>query len=274
MIPEKLAERLMELGQEPERIYSVKTRKASFSGSEPVPWMKNFFFNDNMSSRDDNINWLQDAASFAPVIALDPKPNELILDMAAAPGMKTALICRLMKNKGHIIACEIDRKRILRLKSNIRKFNCEICESIRCDASRFKSHDKFDKILLDAPCSGEGMVTKQKKLFKVWSEKRISRMQKSQKRLIKKGFELLKDSGTLVYSTCTFGPEENEEVVNFLLDNNPNAAIEKIHIEGLNHSTGIESWKGKTYKEHGKFIRIWPYLNNTNGMFVAKIRKA
>lgn len=275
MIPKALEERLREMRQEPNEIYSTKTRKAGTEGTNPVPWMKGFYFIDNHNGNEKEAGFIMDPASFAPVMTLYPKPGERVLDMAAAPGMKTVLMSMLMKNKGEIIACEVDRKRILRLGNNIRKFDCKICSTVRCDASRYRiksEEEKFDKILLDAPCSGEGMVTKQKKLFKVWSEKRIEKLQKMQKKLIKRGFELLKPGGTLVYSTCTFSPEENEEVVEWLIEN-LNAVPEKIEIPGLKHINGIENWRGKFFSHNDKFIRIWPYQNNTNGMFVARLRK-
>lgn len=265
-IPEKLAGRLKEMGQDSREIYSMRPIKAGTAGNDPVPWMKGFFFSENS-------DWQQDAASFAPVIALDPKPGELILDMAAAPGMKTVLMARLMQNRGIIVACEVNPRRMLRLKNNIKKFGCTICTTVMCDATRLKWHEKFDKVLIDAPCSGEGMVSKQKKAFGIWSEKRIMRLQKMQKKLIRRGFELLKEGGILVYSTCTFAPEENEGVVAWLLENNENARAEEIHIPWLKHSSGISAWKGKSFSEHEKFIRIWPQQNNTNGMFIAKIRK-
>jgi NOL1/NOP2/sun family putative RNA methylase len=275
MIPQRLAERLNEMGQDPQEIYFTKTRKAGLAGSEPVPWMKGFFFLDRNELKETDYgksSWVQDAASFAPVIALEPRPCEKILDMAAAPGMKTVLIGKLMNNKGSIDACEIEPKRMMRLRKNLSNFGCSICNTIICDASRYKTQDIVDRVLLDAPCSGEGMVTKQKKLFKVWSEKRISKLQKIQKKLIKRGFELLKPGGILVYSTCTFGPEENEAVVEWLIENHK-AVPEKVEIPNLKYSVGIHIWHGNVFKHSDKFLRIWPYQNNTNGMFVAKLRK-
>lgn len=269
-IPEKLSERIRKMGQNPEEIYSTRPAKAGIAGNVPVPWMQGFYFNENPPKKE----FIIDAASFVPVIALEPKLGELILDMAAAPGMKTALISRLMNNSGTVVACEISRNRILRLKANMKRFGCDICVPVRCDSSRLKWNEKFDKVLLDAPCSGEGMVSKQRKVFKVWSEKRVMRLQKMQKRMIRRGFELLKDGGTFVYSTCTFAPEENEEIVTWLLENYENAIAEKIKIRGLKHSTGISSWNGRKFPEYKKFIRIWPQQNNTNGMFVAKLMKA
>ena len=272
MIPDELAQRLGEMGQDPDLIYSTRTRKAGPEGTEPVPWMDRFYFLDDAQAKPE---FVMDAASFVPVIALDPKPEDRVMDMAAAPGMKTVLMSMLMGNRGSITACDVDRKRILRLRSNIRKFNCRICETIRCDASRYKiksEGEKFDKVLLDAPCGGEGMVMKQKKLFSVWSMRRIARLQKVQKKMITRGFGLLREGGTLVYSTCTFAPEENEEVVEWLAENS-GAKIEKIEIGGLIRSAGIMEWRGKKFPNHEKFIRIWPYQNNTNGMFVSRIKK-
>jgi len=131
----------------------------------------------------------------------------------------------------------------------------------------------FSKILLDAPCSGEGMVNKNEKLFEHWSEKRIRLISKKQKKLIAHAFELLEWGGTLIYSTCTFSPEENEEVVNFLLSKYKDAKLIDIDVN-IVHAKGLVEWDAKKYDSSlAKCFRIYPQHNNTGGFFVAKIVK-
>ena len=111
-------------------------------------------------------------------------------------------------------------------------------------------------------------------MFSTWSERRIKFLAKKQKKLISNAFNILHDNGILVYSTCTFAPEENEEVVQFLLDKNDNSKLEDIKTKEIKYSFGLTSWKGNEFsKDMKKCIRIYPYQNNTQGFFVAKIRK-
>jgi NOL1/NOP2/sun family putative RNA methylase len=263
MIPEKLRERLAELGKDPEKIYNTRTRKVYLSfGKDKVSWFPDASY--------DGEGYKFDPISAVPVIALEPKPNEKILDMCAAPGTKTILIAHMINNAGNIVANDVSRNRVLRLRENLEKhkINAEIT-----NVSGRIIKDKFDKILLDAPCSGEGIVNKQKKLFETWSERRINFLARKQKKLIKNAFKILNSNGILVYSTCTFAPEENEEVVQHLLDKNENAKLEKISVN-VNHSSGIQEWKGSRFAdEMQKCIRIYPRHNSTSGFFVARIRK-
>lgn len=133
---------------------------------------------------------------------------------------------------------------------------------------------KADFILLDSPCTSEGTVRKEWDVLSEWSERRIIGMCRLQKQLITKGFDMLKRGGSMVYSTCTFAPEENEEVVQYLLDNREGAKVEKIDLKGLKTCPGVEKWgKAEFSGEVKKVCRIWPHHNNTGGFFLAKVRK-
>jgi len=111
-------------------------------------------------------------------------------------------------------------------------------------------------------------------MFSTWSERRIKFLAKKQKKLISNAFNILHDNGILVYSTCTFAPEENEEVVQFLLDKKSNAKLENIDTKNITYSQGITEWKGRKFSEEmKKCIRIYPYQNNTQGFFISRIRK-
>ncbi len=271
-LPEKLIERLKKLGlnesiyeKRPEKCARINNLKTSMKLENPVSWCKECFYSDVPAELiEKGLFYKQDAASCISVLALNPKPGELILDMCAAPGTKTLHIAAMMQNRGKIVANDIDRKRLLRLKANINRYGADICETIRANAARLKYREKFDRILLDAPCSGEGIIGKIHKTAKLWSEKRVQRLSKMQKKMIINALKLLKDDGVLVYSTCTFEKEENEDVVELALENN--YRLEKINIRDLKHE------KGLTEKTRN-CLRIYPHHNHTNGFFVAKLRK-
>ncbi len=263
MIPKKLAERIREMGEDPEKIYNIRARKAFLgTGSEKVPWFPDAVY--------DGSGYKFDPVSAVPVIALEPGKNEKILDMCAAPGTKTILIAHITNNSADITANDISRKRILRLRENLR--NYKINAKITKISGRIIK-DKFDKVLLDAPCSGEGLINKKEKMLSAWSERRIKFLAKKQKKLIANAFNILNNNGILVYSTCVFAPEENEDVVQYLLDKNENAEIENVNVN-VNHSPGILEWKSRKFSEDmKKCMRIYPHQNGTGGFFVARIRK-
>ena len=163
------------------------------------------------------------------------------------------------------------KNRVMRLRENIEKNNIS---AIITNVSGRIIKENFDKILIDAPCSSEGIINKKEKMFSTWSERRIKFLAKKQKKLISNAFKILNDNGILVYSTCTFAPEENEEVVQFLLDKKSNAKLENIETKNITYSKGIIEWHGKKFsKEMKKCIRIYPYQNNTQGFFISRIRK-
>ena len=273
-IPEKLKERLQKLGLD-ESIYEQRTRKCMLSKEklqlEQVPWFKEAYF-----VTDDFVNkknyFVFDPVSLVPCMALEPKKADKILDMCAAPGTKTFILSFMTDNEAHITANDIDKYRIRRLRSIVNRNHLSV--SVTNLPGR-KIGGSFDKILLDAPCSGEGMVNKKEKIFQHWSEKRVRALAKAQKKLIAHAFQLLRAGGALVYSTCTFEPEENEEVAGFLLDKRGDAAIEKIGIKNIAHENGITAWNGKTLPAAmANCMRIYPLHNGTAGFFVTKVRKA
>jgi len=144
------------------------------------------------------------------------------------------------------------------------------------DGAKLKNwfREKFDKVLLDAPCSSEGAVRRSYGVLNTWSEKNIINLSRLQKRLIESAFEMLKPGGVLVYSTCTLDPRENEGVVCYLLNKYPNAKLEKVRVEGLKGRKGVTQWREYTFcEEVEKTLRIWPQDNDTEGFYIAKIVK-
>ena len=132
---------------------------------------------------------------------------------------------------------------------------------------------KFDKILVDAPCSGTGTIRKSLKTLLIWNPDMIKRLAGTQRQLIDTAFNILKENGTLVYSTCSLEPEENEAVIDFLLNKYQNASLEEIKLK-IKSSKPILEFENKVYNEEiRKCLRIWPQDNDTEGFFVARIRK-
>ena len=185
-----------------------------------ISWSKDAIVineNDQISKLDiyeDGKVYLQSLSSMLPPIILNPKEKENILDMAAAPGSKTTQISSITNNNSYITACEINNIRAERLKYNIEKQGVNCAFVMVKDARKLDDFFSFDKILLDAPCSGSGTISlKNENLQKVFTEKLIHKSAEVQLALLKKAIKLLKPGGEMVYSTCSVLSIENEEIV-------------------------------------------------------------
>ncbi|MDO8508708.1 MAG: RsmB/NOP family class I SAM-dependent RNA methyltransferase [Nanoarchaeota archaeon] len=218
--------------------------------------------------------YVQEISSMLPILALDPQPEEFILDLFSSPGSKTTQMAARMQNQGTIIANELKLDRIKPLSANLER--CAVTNTIvsRKDAVDFclkisRTDLKFDKILLDVPCSGEGTMRSSPKTFITWNKKVIDKLSRQQKKFFAYALKCLKVGGTLVYSTCTLSPEENETIVSFALNNFP-VKIESISIP-LKSRPGILSWENETFhKDTNKACRIYPHDNDSEGFFLAK----
>ncbi len=216
--------------------------------------------------------YVQEAASMIPPLVLNPKKHEFILDLAAAPGSKTTQISALMENTGIIIANDYKYQRLKPLSINTQRCGCKNIILTISHGHRIKNMH-FDKILLDAPCSGTGSIAKSLKTLQIYNTDMIKKLAGEQKRLILNAYSLLKKDGTLVYSTCSLEPHENEAVIDYLLKKT-DAKLEKIEIKNLKRSEPILEFEKESYsKEIKKCLRIWPQDNNTEGFFIAKIIK-
>ena len=223
--------------------------------------------------------YVQEITSMMPILALDPKEDEFLLDLCAAPGSKTTQAAVKMQNSGTIIANDISLGRITILSSNLERQGImntiitrhkgqETCAKLK------NLNFEFDKILVDAPCSGEGNIRNSPKTYLEWSEGLLKSLSRKQKRLIQDSFDILKIGGIMVYSTCTHAPEENEIVVNHLLENNSNAKILEIENLPIKTRPGIISWKEKELNpELKKAKRIYHHDNDMEGFFLCKIQK-
>lgn len=213
--------------------------------------------------------YIQKAAAQIPAEILATSPNDFVLDMAAAPGGKTIQMADMMMNKGIIIALDLKQRRLIALKNNMER--CGIKNTIVYNYNSIKFTDlglKFDKIMLDAPCSGN--YTMEENWFAKRDLEGINRNAELQKRLLRSGFSMLKDNGTLVYSTCSLEPEENELVVDYCL-RHFDVRLEKFKSIG---DPGLTHVFGKKLDNHIEFCRrFWPHKTKTQGFFIAKFRK-
>lgn len=220
--------------------------------------------------------YIQEVCSMMSVIALDPKPGDRVLDVCASPGSKTTQMAACMQNTGTLIANDVKLDRLRILAANLER--CGVMNSVvvRNDGVGLcnrlaRDGFKFDKILLDAPCSGEGTLRSSAKAFLMWNIKVVDKLSREQKKLIANAIKCLKVGGTLVYSTCTHSPEENEEIVDFALKNFP-VSVEKVQLP-LKCRPGVTQWEGAEYSsEMTKTCRIYPQDNNSEGFFVSKIK--
>ena len=215
---------------------------------------------------------LQDPASFVPVLALDPKPGDKILDMCAAPGSKTTHIAAITNNRADIVANDTSRTRFFKMKDMFKRYGVR-AELTLQDGRSIKGTQLYDKILLDTPCSGEAAVSPTNpKTFATWSTAKVKRLSRLQKQLILSAYDSLKPGGTLVYSTCTINASENELVVNYLLKRRP-ADICNIDIDVGDTQQGIEHWNNKTLDPRvGKTLRLLPN-DMHEAFYCAKIQK-
>ena len=158
--------------------------------------------------------YLQSLSSMLPPIILEPKENEDILDMTAAPGGKTTQIAALTNNKAHITACEMNNIRIEKLKYNVEKQGATSVSILKEDSRRLNDYFAFDKILLDAPCSGSGTIElENEKTYNGFTEKLLEKTTQSQLTLLKEALKILKTGHEMVYSTCSILQEENEDII-------------------------------------------------------------
>ena len=220
---------------------------------------------------------LQAASSFLPVMALAPQEHERILDMAAAPGGKTTYISALMKNTGCIFANDSNKSRSKALVGNIHRLGAKNTIVCNYDALEFpKVMGGFDRILLDAPCTGTGVIAKDASVKMNKTEKDFMRLPHLQKRLLLAAIDSVdhasKTGGYVVYSTCSVTVEENEQVVQYALNKRPNV---KLVPTGLPFGKeGFTSFMGKSFvREMKEARRYYPHAFNVDGFFVAKLKK-
>ncbi|CAG7846032.1 25S rRNA (cytosine-C(5))-methyltransferase nop2; AltName: Full=Nucleolar protein 2 [Serendipita indica DSM 11827] len=216
---------------------------------------------------------LQSASSFLPVLALDPKPNERVLDMASAPGGKTTYISALMQNTGLVFANDATKARTKSLSANVHRLGCKNVIVCNYDGREFpKVIGGFDRVLLDAPCSGTGVISKDPSVKINKSERDFVLLSHLQKQLILCAIDSVdpKTAAIVVYSTCSIMPEEDEAVVAYALRKRPHVKLVPTGLEF--GKEGFTNFRGKQFGESLKLTRrFYPHVHNMDGFYVAKL---
>ncbi|UCF10846.1 MAG: NOL1/NOP2/sun family putative RNA methylase [Candidatus Bipolaricaulota bacterium] len=214
--------------------------------------------------------YLQEATQTLPVVALDPRPGEAVLDLCAAPGGKTSQIAARMENCGLLVANEPSGRRHPALLANLNRLGVLNCTVTAYRGESFPGRERFDRILVDAPCSAEGTLRKDPSMRTGATPKTIERLARLQRRLLIRAFDLLRPGGVLVYSTCTFAPEENEAAVAALLEAR-DAAVEPVVLP-VRGAPGITTWDDSSYPDDvSRCVRIYPHHIDSGGGFVARV---
>ena len=242
---------------------------------ERVPWYQDALIIKNVTEKEiqkldlfeKGYIYLQSLSSMVPPLVLSPKQGEKVLDLTAAPGSKTTQMAAIMQNKGEILANELDKIRCERLQYNVTAQGASIVTVNNDYGERIgaKYPETFDKVLLDTPCSGEGrFIASDAKTYRNWSEKKVAELVKIQRKLLRNSYEALKPNGIMVYSTCTLNLAENEQILEW--------ALEQFDLKLLDIDLELrETEKGQTLNTQ-KAIKILP-SKNMEGFFVAKLQK-
>lgn len=218
--------------------------------------------------------YIQEPSAMFVAEQLSPESGERVLDLCAAPGGKTTQLAGMMKENGLLMANEINAKRAKALSENIERLGITNAivtnETPEKLAERFQGY--FDKILVDAPCSGEGMFRKDEDAIRYWSQEHVLHCAKQQRSILDSAYQMLKAEGVIVYSTCTFSPEENEQTIESFLAKYPDIELLSIQKpEGIQN--GRPEWSIHGNPELRKTARLWPHTLAGEGHFVAKMKK-
>jgi NOL1/NOP2/sun family putative RNA methylase len=274
---------------------------------EPVLWARDGFHHDGgaFPGRHPDYHaglfYLQDPGAMLPAELLDPKPGERVLDLCAAPGGKSVQLAAMMRNSGLLVANDISPKRVKPLSRNLEGLGVACAVVLNETPERlvkaFPTY--FDRILIDAPCSGEGMFRKDDKAARSWMKQGPQTFLPVQRSLLESAWRMLRPGGVLVYATCTFNPDENERNIAWALDRFPDMVVDRIPDnsngpqpvfavqsgetassppDGLHAGDtgglqpGRPEWAGNR-REMAEAYRIWPHLAKGEGQFAIRLRK-
>ena len=252
----------------------------------PIPWCRSGFWLKPAADKSETgltpgrhpyhaagLYYLQDPSAMAAVEILDPQPGERVLDIAAAPGGKTTHILAKMGNRGLLIANEVHPKRVWELSENLERWGARNVILVSETPPRLAEHFRgfFDRVLLDAPCSGEGMFRKSEAARQDWSTQLVQSCAIRQSAILNDAARMLRPGGILVYSTCTFSPEENEGVISAFLAGHPDFELEQVELyPGFDH--GRPEW-GSGLPQLAAAVRIWSHHSDADGHFISRLRQ-
>ncbi|MDB2225710.1 RsmB/NOP family class I SAM-dependent RNA methyltransferase [Halorubrum ezzemoulense] len=247
---------------------------------EPVDWHDGLF---RLPDGNPGGNWPyvhgwthgQEEVSVLPTLALDPRPGERVWDACAAPGSKTTQIADAMDDEGTVVANDNNLGRLSALRHNAERLGITNAIVTNQDARNFSTKplafDEFDRALVDAPCSCEGTCRKNPDVLDQWTLDHVHAVAGIQKGVLTRAVQATRPGGVVVYSTCTFAPEENEAVLDHVLANEDCELVE--FDLPLDADPGVTEWEGETYDESvTRAQRIYPHRNDTGGFFCAKLR--
>lgn len=251
---------------------------------EKIPWAREgYYYNRSRPGKhlyhEAGMYYIQEPSAMAVAQLLDVKPGDWVLDLCAAPGGKTTQIAGDLMGTGILVCNEIHPSRAKILSQNVERMGIPdavvISEESEKLAKRFGP--VFDKIVIDAPCSGEGMFRKDEEARLQWSREHVWECAKRQARILDNGAAMLKSGGRLVYSTCTFSPEENEETILAFLDRHPEFQVEAPEKLWPGFSQGQPQWSSDPEYAREKnlqaTVRIWPHKARGEGHYMAVLKK-
>lgn len=252
---------------------------------EAVPGLPDAFMVKNVPQKvltatdiyNQGLLYVQSLSSMIPPLVLQPHSDEKILDITAAPGSKTTQMANLMNNQGEIIANDTSRVRLYKLEANLKiqgVTNTTITHQ-RAEQLWQRYPEYFDKTLVDVPCSMEGRFQNDSpKTYQDWSPKKVKELSQRQKFILRSAISCTKPGGVIVYSTCTLSPEENEEVIDWILEKEAGKLeVETIDLPNLPTHPGLTEFGGKHLDlQIQKTVRIYPSAT-MEGFFVARLRK-
>ena len=278
------------------RVNSIKAKKQEIKNIllekgfkvGDISWYKDAFVLQNKWKQDimdldiykEGKIYMQSLASMVPPLVLNPKPGEKVLDLTAAPGSKTSQIAGLMNKKGELVANDNNKIRFFKLKHNMDLLGVSGGDFLKLrmedGMTLVKEYSNyFDKILLDTSCSAEArFIDGKAKTYSFWQEDKIKKIAFIQRKLLFSAWSALKPGGTLVYSTCTFAPEENELQISKFLEENYDCELLEVELSDLKKLPIVKSWKGCEIDKQviKKAIRIMP-TKQIEGFFVVKMMK-
>ena len=249
----------------------------------PVPWTEDGYYYDSAERpgrhpyHEAGVYYIQEPSAMAVAAVLEPEPGERVLDLCAAPGGKTSHAASLMAGKGFLLSNEIHPARAKILSQNVERMGLSDCvvtnESSDALARRFPGF--FDKIIVDAPCSGEGMFRKDEEAAGQWSPGHVTLCAARQAEILENASAMLRPGGRIVYSTCTFSPEENEGTIARFLESHPDFRLVRVKMYP-GFAPGRPEWisGGGADGELEKTVRLWPHRLEGEGHFLALLEKA
>ena len=277
------------------RINTLKISPENFERVSPfpierIPWVSNGYYYKGESQPAKHpyyyagLYYIQEPSAMIPASLLPIEAGDKVLDLCAAPGGKSTELGARLQGEGLLVSNDISNSRAKALLKNIELHGIKNALVLSESPDKLERYypEYFDKILIDAPCSGEGMFRKNPSMMKDWEDKGVGHYENLQKEIVFHGAKMLKPGGYMLYSTCTFSPEENEGVISYLLDEFPDLSLvdplfhENIHNKSRLSYDGFERGRPEWAdgrEELSKCVRLWPHKVKGEGHFIALLKK-